>query len=110
MTDADCIKHVTLNMGGTFAYGNDATFIDHVWVFKFMYFVVNGNGYQNVVFKLSGNPRASGSTGTLAYNSYLTGYYGQSNISIRSMQTLEQFGFYMTTYNSNDGSQTVTQY
>jgi hypothetical protein len=52
LSDSDCIKHVTYAMNSDFGYGNDATFIDHVWVFKFMYFVVNGGGVQNVVYKL----------------------------------------------------------
>lgn len=107
-SDTDCIKHVTLAMTGTFGSCDDCVFNDHVWVFGFMYFVVNANNNNvNVVYKLNGSPRESGSTGTLNVVTYITGYQNTST-TIRSIQSLEKFGFYMTT--ENGGTQTVTQY
>jgi len=72
-----------------------------------MYVVVGGN-LDNTVWKVSGDPRASSSTLTAAQ--YLTTYASDSSISVRSMQTLEQFGFFMTTYDTDTSAQTVTQY
>lgn len=68
-----------------------------------MYVAVGQNDY-NTIWKVQGNPRIGG----LSVSSYIT--ESNSNIYIRSMQSLEQFGFYVTTYDSSDGSETVTQY
>lgn len=66
-----------------------------------MYVAVGQNDY-NTIWKVQGNPRIGG----LSVSSYIT--ESNSNIYIRSMQSLEQFGFYVTTYDSSDGSETVT--
>jgi hypothetical protein len=82
--------------------------MDHVWVFKFMYMVVTGaSSNDHYVWKVSGNPRATGTTGTLAINTYITSF--TSSDLLRSMQSLEQFGFYLTVEDSS-GVETVYQY
>lgn len=89
-TDANCIKHVIYNVGN--GYNSANTFIDHVWVFKFMYFAMQGSN-SNYIYKVSGNPR----TNTLAVNAYITSY--AAGTSILSLVNLEQFGFYVTLLN-----------
>lgn len=81
--------------------------IDHVWVFKFMYMVVGGS-LDHYIWKVSGNPRAAGATGTLVINSYITTF--STTTQMRSMQSLEQFGFYLTTEDTGTGVETVYQY
>jgi hypothetical protein len=63
--------------------------IDHVWVFKFMYMIVNGNN-QHLIYKVSGNPRTGliTSSGSLAVNVY-TAISFDSTWTHRSMQSLE---------------------
>ena len=71
------------------------TFIDHVWVYKMMYAVVNTwtspYPYYNGIIKIYGNPRdTSDSDGTLTveYN-YFRPYWGYSRYTVRSIQGLE---------------------
>ena len=61
----------------------DYTIIDHIWVYKMMYAVINSNTgnpnyYFNGVIKISGNPRdTSTSTGTLVVDvNYFRPYWG----------------------------------
>ena len=74
LSDANCIKHVTIDFPGGYAPANVAM-VDHVWVFKFMYLCITGT-WDERIYKVSGNPRATGATGTLSMNSYITGYNG----------------------------------
>lgn len=69
LADADCIKHVRVDIP-TFA-GSSTNMVDHVWVFKFMYMIITGSK-DYYIYKVSGNPRATGATGTLAINTYIT--------------------------------------
>lgn len=107
LSDASCIKHVSMQVGTVSAAALNYI-IDHVWVYKFMYVVVAGNN-NKIVYKVSGNPRATGATGTLSISSYMT-FSTSSTVTIRSMQSLEQFGFYLTSYDSSTSAYTVNQY
>ncbi len=73
-----------------------------------MYVVVAGNN-NKIVYKVQGNPRATGATGTLSISSYMT-FSTSATVTIRSMQSLEQFGFYLTSYDSATSAYTVNQY
>jgi hypothetical protein len=86
----------------------DYTIMDHIWVYKMMYAVINSqnsnsNQYYNGVIKISGNPRSlSSSTGTLTVDvNYFRPYWGNNDITIRNIIGLEQYGFFLTTWNSN---------
>ena len=77
-SDAGCIKHVSVDAfsaGGNTVTGtvNDMI-IDHVWVYKMMYIVIGGGqaGAPRTIWKVQGNPRASGVQGTLSYTNYYT--------------------------------------
>ena len=64
-SDANCIKHVTPILF-TSTGGVPSDMLDHVWVYKMMYIVVRGTGnFPRTIFKVKGNPRATGSMGTL---------------------------------------------
>jgi hypothetical protein len=67
LTDANCIKHVTVPPNLFPSTGGNATdMIDHVWVYKMMYIVVGGTqNFPRTIFKVKGNPRATGALGTL---------------------------------------------
>jgi hypothetical protein len=110
LSDSNCIKHVTLQMTSDVGSDFDNTFIDHVWVFNFMYFVVNTNtgGNGNTVFKLIGSPRDSGATGTLSYSSYITRLSSQTQVL--RMTSYPMYGFYMTTLNTASNLETLTSY
>jgi hypothetical protein len=65
LSNANCIKHVTPILF-TSAGGVPSDMLDHVWVYKMMYIVVSGTGsFPRTIFKVKGNPRATGATGTL---------------------------------------------
>lgn len=93
---------------GTVNSNKDNYIIDHVWVYNFMYMVVYGNN-NRVIYKVSGNPRTTGTTGTLTITSYLT-VSSSATTTVRSMQSLESFGFYVTLYESSTSTFTVNQY
>jgi hypothetical protein len=108
LTDANCIKHVTLSMTSDVGDDFDNTFIDHAWVFNFMYFVVNTNtgGNGNTIFKLIGSPRDAGATGILSYSSYITSL--SSNTQVLRLTSYPMYGFYMTSVAS--GTESLTSY
>lgn len=62
LSDANCIKHAVFDLTGLFGAVSGSTFIDHVWVFKFMYFVVNDSSstQRAHIYRIEGNPRESG--------------------------------------------------
>jgi hypothetical protein len=64
--------------------------VDHVWVYTFMYASIfrTSNVNRNIIWKIAGNPRATGSTGTLTVTQYFT-YSTDNNVYIRSMVSLE---------------------
>jgi hypothetical protein len=66
LSDADCITHRDYDLEGS-----NADLVDHVWVFKFMYMIVSGT-YDNYIYKVSGNPRAT--TSTLSIDRYITSF------------------------------------
>ena len=117
-TDAQCYKRINYDLTGTIGTSTQRryTIVDHVWVYKMMYACVNGDNtsskqYYNGIIKISGNPRASGSTGTLTidYN-YFKPYWGMDNIKIMSIIGLEQYGFFLSTYDTATSTRTVTLY
>lgn len=46
----------------------------------------------------------------MSVTSYISTYDSNSDIYVRSMQSLEQFGFYVTWWNDASSTQTVVQY
>lgn len=85
---------------------NYVTFSDHIWVYRFMYFVIDtdrsasAGSYWNAVLKLSGVPS---DVGAMAMSTHLNTWVGNSLISIVRMQSLEQYGYFLTTLDSSSG-------
>lgn len=70
------------------------TFLDHVWVYRFMYVVVNWDpsstlaDYKNSVLKITGFPTESG-TEQMSMTLHLSIWISDQNIQITRMQSLE---------------------
>jgi len=90
LTTSNCIKHITLNPYVTLSPNSYNQMVDHVWVYTFMYASIfrTQSANRNIIWKIAGNPRATGSTGTLTVTQYFT-YSTDNNVYIRSIVSLE---------------------
>jgi len=62
LTDADCFSIIKYDMTTTAGDDPIVTFMDHVWVYRFLYGVINWapgsalEDYTNIIIKISGKP------------------------------------------------------
>jgi len=106
LSDSACFSVVRYDVSTYFGDQNYVTFSDHIWVYRFMYFVIDTDrsasfgSYWNAVLKLSGVPS---DVGAMTMSTHLNTWVGNSLISIVRMQSLEQYGYFLTTLDSSSG-------
>lgn len=108
LSDSACFSVVRYDVSTYFGDQNYVTFSDHIWVYRFMYFVIDTDrsvsgdfgSYWNAVLKLSGVPS---DVNAMRMSVHLNPWDGNSLISIVRMQSLEQYGYFLTTLDSSSG-------
>ena len=86
LTDANCITHAQYELSTLFGSNNYNTFVDHVWVYRFMYFVMYVEGdksnLSNLIIRITGVPS---DINNMSMNVHYSGIMGSTTQQITSL-------------------------